>query len=92
MNNSHLGMVRQWQELFYNKRYSATQMQNPDFVAIANAYHITGREVNKREELDEAIAEMLQDDKAFLLVVHVEEMGMVYPMTPAGSAVTNILY
>ncbi len=92
LNNSYLGMVRQWQELFHNKRYSSTPMLNPDFIAIAKAYHIDGKEISKREELDGAITEMLKDDKAFLLVVNVEEQGMVYPMTPAGDTVTNILY
>ncbi len=91
LNNSFLGMVRQWQELFHNKRYSSTPMLNPDFIAIAKAYQIEGKEISKREELDSAIAEMLKDDKAFLLVVNVEEQGMVYPMTPAGDTVTNIL-
>jgi acetolactate synthase-1/2/3 large subunit len=91
LNNSFLGMVRQWQELFHNKRYSSTPMLNPDFVTIAKAYQIDAKEVSKREELDGAIAEMLKDDHAFLLVVNVEEKGMVYPMTPAGDTVTNIL-
>jgi len=91
LNNSFLGMVRQWQELFHQKRYSSTPMLNPDFIAIAKAYRINGKEVSEREELDDAIAEMLKDDKAFLLVVNVEEEGMVYPMTPAGATVTNIL-
>jgi acetolactate synthase-1/2/3 large subunit len=92
LNNSYLGMVRQWQELFFEKRYSSTPMQNPDFKSIANAYHIAGREVSTREELDDAIADMLKDDNAFLLIINVEEKGMVYPMTPAGDTVTHILY
>ncbi len=91
LNNSFLGMVRQWQELFHNKRYSSTPMLNPDFITIAKAYQINAKEVREREELDGAIAEMLKDDNAFLLVVNVEEQGMVYPMTPAGDTVTNIL-
>lgn len=92
MNNNYLGMVRQWQELFYDKRYSSTPMVNPDFNQIADAYHIANRHVSRREDLDGAIAEMLKDDKPFLLVVEVEEQGLVYPMTPAGDTVTNILY
>ena len=91
LNNNYLGMVRQWQELFFNERYSSTPMVNPDFGTIAEAYGIRHRHVTRREELGEAIADMLADDKAFLLVVEVEEMGMIYPMTPAGGAVTNIL-
>lgn len=92
LNNNYLGMVRQWQELFFEKRYSSTPMLNPDFIAIAKAYGIKGREVQNREELDNAIIDMLKDDNAYLLVVNVEEKGMVYPMTPAGDTVTNILY
>ncbi|WP_102406718.1 biosynthetic-type acetolactate synthase large subunit [Parabacteroides bouchesdurhonensis] len=91
LNNNFLGMVRQWQELFYHKRYSSTIMENPDFVAIAKAYHIASREVQKREELDGAIREMLEHDGGYLLVVDVEEQGMVYPMVPAGATVTNII-
>ena len=84
LNNNYLGMVRQWQELFFNKRYSSTPMINPDFITIAKAYNIKGKEVSQREELDNAIEEMLADDNAYLLVVNVEKEGMVYPMTPAG--------
>ncbi len=91
LNNHFLGMVRQWQEMFFEERYSFTEMLNPDFVAIAKAYRIDGTEVHKREELDAAIADMLKDDKPYLLVVNVEKKGMVFPMIPAGACVTNIL-
>ena len=91
LNNYFLGMVRQWQELFWNERYSETTMKNPDFTMIAKAYGIAGRMVEKREELDEAIAEMLDRKGPFLLDVHVEPKGMVYPMVPAGACITNIL-
>lgn len=91
LNNNFLGMVRQWQELFFHSRYSFTRMQNPDFVQLAHAYGIAAREVQKREELDEAIREMLDHEGAYLLVADVEEEGMVYPMTPAGATVTHIL-
>jgi len=91
LNNHFLGMVRQWQEMFFEERYSFTNMLNPDFVAIAKAYRIDGTEVHKREELDAAIADMLKDDKPYLLVVNVEKKGMVFPMVPAGACVTNIL-
>lgn len=91
LNNNYLGMVRQWQELFFHKRYSYTPMVNPDFQAIASAYRIKSKCVSKRDELDNAIAEMIADDKAFLLIVNVEEAGLVYPMTPAGGSVTDIL-
>jgi acetolactate synthase-1/2/3 large subunit len=91
LNNHFLGMVRQWQEMFFEERYSFTKMQNPDFVAIAKAYRIDGQNVSERSELDAAIADMLKDDKPYLLVVDVEMKGMVYPMMPAGAAVDNIL-
>lgn len=91
LNNNFLGMVRQWQELFFHERYSSTPMENPDFVAIAKAYGIASRAVGRREELDAAIAEMLSHDGAYLLVAHVETCGMVYPMVPAGASVTNMI-
>lgn len=91
MNNNFLGMVRQWQELFYNERYSSTPLVNPDFTTIASAYGIKSRLVNEREELDGAINEMLSDDKSFLLIVNVDMKELIYPMIPAGSSVTNIL-
>lgn len=91
MNNNFLGMVRQWQNLFYNERYSSTPLVNPDFTAIASAYNIKSKIVNEREELDGAISEMLSDDKSFLLVVNVDVNEMIYPMIPAGGTVTNIL-
>lgn len=91
MNNSYLGMVRQWQELFHGKRYSETPMLNPDFVKIAEAYRIPGRKVTERADLDAAIAEMLDVKGSYLLEVVVEKKGMVYPMTPAGTCVTNIM-
>jgi acetolactate synthase-1/2/3 large subunit len=92
LNNHFLGMVRQWQELFFEQRYSETQMKNPDFTKIADAYGIRSRKVIRREDLDSAIAEMLRHKGAYLLDVDVETKGMVYPMVPAGTCVTNILY
>ena len=91
LNNSFLGMVRQWQELFWHERYSETPMNNPDFVKIADAYRIPGRRVTDRADLDDAIAEMLTTPSAYLLEVIVEQKGMVYPMTPAGTCVTNMM-
>jgi acetolactate synthase-1/2/3 large subunit len=91
LNNNFLGMVRQWQELFFDKRYSATAMENPDFVAIAKAYGIGGRLVSRREELDGAIREMLLHDGPYLLVDNVETYGMVYPMVPAGGTLDDII-
>ncbi|MDR1516891.1 MAG: biosynthetic-type acetolactate synthase large subunit [Dysgonamonadaceae bacterium] len=91
LNNNFLGMVRQWQELFFDERYSETQMKNPDFIKIAEAYGIKGKKVTERGDLDAAIDEMLTHKGAYLLEVAVETKGMVYPMIPAGTCVTNIL-
>ena len=92
LNNNFLGMVRQWQELFFGKRYSATVMQNPDFVQIAAAYGIPGRSISRREDLDSAIREMLETDGAYLLEAQVVPKGMVYPMVPAGASITDIIH
>jgi acetolactate synthase-1/2/3 large subunit len=91
LNNDFLGMVRQWQELFWQERYSETIMKNPDFIKIAAAYNIPGRSVETREELDEAIREMLETKGPYLLEAKVIQKGMVYPMVPAGAGITDIL-
>lgn len=91
MNNNWLGNVRQWQQLFWNERYSCTRMINPDFNALADAYGIRNRIVETREELDAAVREMLSNDEAYLLNVHVTEMGMVFPMIPPGRSVDEIM-
>ena len=91
MNNNWLGMVRQWQELFFDKCYSQTRMTNPDFVQLANAYGIASRQVSERSELKVAIDDMLKDDKPYLLVVNVEEENMVFPMVPVGNTITDIM-
>ena len=90
MNNGYLGMVRQWQELFYDKRYSFTELVNPDFNLIAQANHIPYRCVEHHEDLDAAIEEMKFTDGAFLLEVRVEREENVFPMVPAGHPVTEI--
>lgn len=91
LNNNFLGNVRQWQNLFFNHRFSQTPMLNPDFVAIAAAYGIDGENVNDRNELDAAIARMLSDDKPYLLNIDIDETDMVFPMTPVGKAVDFIM-
>lgn len=91
LNNNYLGMVRQWQELFFDERYSETHMKNPNFIQIADAYGIKGQKVTERADLDKAIQEMLAHKGSYLLEVVVETQGMVYPMIPAGGAVTDIL-
>ena len=90
MNNGFLGMVRQWQELFYDKRYSFTELTNPDFELIAKANHIPYRCVERHEELDDAVSEMQLSNGAFLLEVRVEREENVFPMVPAGQPVENI--
>ncbi|MFT5915397.1 MAG: acetolactate synthase-1/2/3 large subunit [Bacteroidia bacterium] len=90
LNNQFLGMVRQWQQLFFDKRYSFTEMQNPDFIAIAKGYGIEGRKVEKRENLDEAVNEMFAHKGAFLLEVMVEQEANVFPMIESGKAVDEI--
>jgi len=91
LNNNFLGMVRQWQELFFEERYSATMMMNPDYMKIAQAYGIKSCLVHQRQELPDAIEQMLNTDGPFLLEVGIEEKGMVYPMVPAGGTVSNVL-
>ena len=90
INNNFLGMVRQWQQLFFNKRYSFTELMNPDFITIAKGYGIKGRRVAKRDELDAAITEMFNQDGPFLLDVKVKKEGNVFPMVPAGASVSDI--
>lgn len=91
LNNHFLGMVRQWQELFFEERYSETVMHNPDFIMIGEAYGIKSRKITERSELDGAIEEMMNYKGAYILDAHVETKGMVYPMIPSGASVTNIL-
>ena len=91
LNNSWLGMVRPWQELFFEERYAETSMRNPEFIKLASAYGIKGRKVEKREDLDDAIKEMLSDNEPFLLEVNVVEKGMVFPMIPGGKCVDKMM-
>lgn len=91
MNNNYLGNVRQWQAMFFNRRYSFTPMMNPDYMQIASAYGIASRRVMNREELNDGIQEMLSTDGPFLLEVCVVEEGNVLPITPPGSSVNYML-
>lgn len=91
LNNNYLGMVRQWQELFYNRRYSFTDMLNPEYSLIARANEVGYALAEKREDLDGAIARMLESPGAFLLEVRVEKEDDVFPMVPAGAAVSDIM-
>ncbi len=91
LNNNYLGNVRQWQAMFFNRRYSFTPMMNPDYMQIASAYGIPSRRVIERADLAAAVQEMLQADGPFLLEVCVIEEGNVLPMTPPGYSVNQML-
>ncbi|MDA9026284.1 biosynthetic-type acetolactate synthase large subunit [Flavobacteriaceae bacterium] len=90
LNNEFLGMVRQWQQLFFEKRYASTEMVNPNFVAIAQGYYIEARKVTKREDLAAAVKEMIDSDGPYFLEVCVEKEGNVFPMVPSGASVSDI--
>lgn len=90
LNNDFLGMVRQWQQLFFEKRYASTEMTNPDFVAIAKGYYIPAKKVTAREELEPAVAEMFATDGPYFLEVVVEKEDNVFPMIPTGASLTEI--
>ncbi|WP_431156615.1 biosynthetic-type acetolactate synthase large subunit [Winogradskyella poriferorum] len=90
LNNDFLGMVRQWQQLFFDKRYASTEMTNPDFVAIAKGYYLKAKRVTKREELADAVAEMVASKEPYFLEVCVEKEDNVFPMIPSGATVSDI--
>jgi acetolactate synthase-1/2/3 large subunit len=90
LNNDFLGMVRQWQELFFESRYASTVMVNPDFVKIAEGYYLKARRVEKREDLAGAVAEMMASEEAYFLEVRVEKEDNVFPMIPSGASVSEI--
>lgn len=90
LNNNFLGMVRQWQQLFFDKRYSGTIIENPDFVAIAKGYSIESVKISERDQLDRALDTMLNHKGAYLLEVVVEQEENVFPMIETGAAVSDI--
>ncbi len=90
LNNGFLGMVRQWQQLFFDKRYASTEMTNPDFVTIAKGYYLNAKRVTKREELADAVEEMIASKEAYFLEVCVEKEDNVFPMIPSGATVSDI--
>ncbi|MDX1512794.1 MAG: biosynthetic-type acetolactate synthase large subunit [Gammaproteobacteria bacterium] len=90
LNNQYLGMVRQWQELFFDGRYAGVAMQNPDFVALCASYGLPGTTVDAREDLPGAVERMLETPGAFLLEVRVGKTDNVFPMIPAGASVSEI--
>ena len=90
LNNEFLGMVRQWQELFFDKRYSFTEMTNPDFQTIAKGYHITAEKVTKREDLEAAVERFVKHEGSYLLEVLVGKENNVFPMVPTGASVSEV--
>jgi len=90
LNNNFLGMVRQWQQLFFDKRYSSTELMNPNFIKIAEGYGIDGKRVSKREELASSVKEMINHKGSYLLEVCVGKEDNVFPMVPSGASVSEI--
>ena len=90
LNNGYMGMVRQWQQLFFERRYSETEMQNPDFIKLAEAFGIKANKIEKREDLPQALEDMLNSTEAYFLEVVVEKEDNVFPMIPSGESVSNI--
>ncbi len=90
LNNDFLGMVRQWQQLFFDKRYASTEMVNPDFVTIAKGFQIQANRVKERKDLDQAVQEMMTSDKPYFLEICVEKEDNVFPMIPTGASVSDI--
>ncbi|NLB25643.1 MAG: biosynthetic-type acetolactate synthase large subunit [Bacteroidales bacterium] len=91
LNNHFLGMVRQWQQLFFEERYSFTELENPDFITIAKGFGIEGSKVEQREQLDAGIQTMIDHDGPYLLEVTIEKEDNVFPMVPAGASVSDIM-
>ena len=90
LNNDFLGMVRQWQQLFFDKRYASTEMINPDFVTIAKGYYIDSERVKNRKDLKPAVERMIKSKKPYILEVCVEKEDNVFPMIPSGASVSDI--
>ncbi len=90
LNNDFLGMVRQWQEMFFDKRYASTEMVNPDFVSIAKAYFLDSEKVENRSDLEPAVKRMVESKKPYILEICVEKEANVFPMIPSGASVSDI--
>ncbi|HQU59826.1 MAG TPA: thiamine pyrophosphate-dependent enzyme, partial [Saprospiraceae bacterium] len=91
LDNNYLGMVRQWQQLFFDRRYSSVALTNPDFIKIAEGFGVSGRTIDKPEDLPSAVAEMLAHDGPYLLHIRVEMEENIFPMVPSGCAVDEIV-
>jgi acetolactate synthase-1/2/3 large subunit len=91
MNNGYLGMVRQWQQFFYDGRYSATPLRSPDFVKLAEAHGLKGLRVTRREDVEAAVREAQASAETVLIDFRVEQEDSVYPMVPAGAALGEMI-
>ncbi len=91
LNNNFLGMVRQWQQLFFKKRYSFTELQNPDFIMISKGFGIEGHKVEVREDLEESIQKMIDHPGPYVLEVVIEKEDNVFPMVPSGASVSEVI-
>jgi acetolactate synthase-1/2/3 large subunit len=91
VNNGYLGMVRQWQEFFYDKRYAATPMIAPDFVKLAEAHGLCGIRVDKRSEIEDAVATARADEGTVVIDFRVEKEDTVYPMVPPGNTIEAMI-
>lgn len=92
LNNSFLGMVRQWQELFFNRRYSFTHLDNPDFQQLVSSYRIATAKISRPSEIEESVKQMLESDSAYFLEVQVKEEENVFPMIPAGATLDEMIF
>ena len=90
LNNNFLGMVRQWQELFFQSRYANTELVNPDFLKIAEGFGVPAKQISEREKLKMELQEMIAVDGPFMLEVKVTKEGNIFPMIPAGGTVSEM--
>ena len=90
LDNDYLGMVRQWQQLFFDRRYSSVVLINPDFIKIAEGFGVQGKSIGHPDELKESVAEMLDSKEPYLLHVRVEKEENIFPMVPSGASITDI--
>jgi acetolactate synthase-1/2/3 large subunit len=90
LNNNYLGMVRQWQQMFFDKRYSFTELDNPDFIKLADAYGIMAKKVEDRDDLTAAVSEMMLHNGPYVLEVVVEKEDNVFPMIATGCSVEEV--
>ena len=91
LNNGYLGMVRQWQELFYDKRYAFTKIGSPDFVKLAESFGAVGIRVKKKEDIKNALKKAIETPNVVLIDIIVEEEENVFPMVPAGAAINRMI-